>query len=151
MFLKVVKIICKDISVLLFFFLSFSSHVTQKLQGVYKCSMYEMNAILSKIFLFWYRALCKLWLASYVPNTHHGLFSIHHFVCISSVIRKPQDVCTSTTHQMTPVLPLMLCFMSKAAKQLQLTSYGPRANITVLLFCAQVRMTTKLRAPTTVL
>ena len=59
------------------------------------------------------------------PNTHHSLFLICHFVCISSVTQKPRVACDSITHQMTPLLLRMLCLMLKAAKQLQPTSYSP--------------------------
>ena len=69
------------------------------------------------------------------PNTHHGLFLIHHFVHISSITQKPQSACNSTTHQTTPLLLRMLCFMLKAAKQLQPTSYGP---VQTLLSCCLV-------------
>ena len=60
------------------------------------------------------------------PNMHHGLFSICHFVCISSTYTL-WDACNSTTHQKIPLLLRMLLFMLKAAKQLQptCTSYDP--------------------------
>ena len=60
-FLKLAKIVHK-ISVLFFssFFLSFSSRITQKLYGIYKCSTYETNVILLKTLLFWYRAVYEL-------------------------------------------------------------------------------------------
>ena len=114
--------------------------------------MYEMNAILSETFLFWFRAVCELYWQATAPNTYHGLFSICHFVHTTSITRKPQGACNSTTHQTTPLLQRMLCLMLKAAK-LAVATYKlrSRANIAVLLYCAQVRMTTNLRAPTTVL
>ena len=59
------------------------------------------------------------------PSTHHSPFPICHFVHISSITQKPRGACNSTTHQTTPLLPKMLCFMLKIAKQLQPTSYSP--------------------------
>ena len=69
------------------------------------------------------------------PNMPHGLFSTHHFVCISSITWKPWDACNSTTHQMNPLLPRIPCFMVKAMKQLQPISYGP---VQTLLSCTFV-------------
>ena len=59
------------------------------------------------------------------PNIYPSLFPISHFECISSITWKPQGVCNSSTHQTTPLLLRMICFMLKVAKQLQPTSYGP--------------------------
>ena len=117
-----------------------------------------MNVLCTKQMLYYRRpsfSVLELY-ASYdwwatAPNTHHGLFSIHHFVRISSITWKPWGACNSTRHQTTPLLQRMLCLMLNAAK-LAVATYKlrSRANIAVLLYCAQVRMTTNLRAPTTV-
>ena len=70
------------------------------------------------------------------PNTHHSLISIHQFARISSITWKPQGACNSTTHLTTPLLPSMLRFMLKVAKQLQLTSYGPMQTSLPCYLCA---------------
>ena len=59
------------------------------------------------------------------PNMHHSLFLICHFVHISSITPKLQSACNSSTYKMTPLLLRMLCFVLKAAKQLQTTRYSP--------------------------
>ena len=70
------------------------------------------------------------------PNTHLSLLSIHHFVHISSRTRKPWGVCNSTTYQMTSLLPRMLCFILKTAKQLQPTNRSPiQASLSTCFVC----------------
>ena len=68
--LKVEKIICKNIRfvLLLSFSPSFPTSITQNLQGVYERSTYTTNALLLEIFLFWFKAACKLQLVSYGPK-----------------------------------------------------------------------------------
>ena len=99
--------------------------VTQKLQSVYECSTYKMNALLLEIFLFWFTARCGLCLASYSLKHVSQSLSDMPFLLISSVTPKLQGTCNSTTHHMTALLPRMLSFMLKVAKQLQPSSYGP--------------------------
>ena len=65
-------------------------------------------------------------------NMHHGLFPIHHFVRISSITQKSQVAYNSTTHQMTPLLPLMLSFMLKAAKVI--ATYKLRLHTSIAVF-----------------
>ena len=72
-------------------------------------------------------------------NTHHSLFSIHHFSCALSITWKPWHACSSDTHQMTPLLPWMFLFMSKASKQLQPMSYSPvRTSLSHHLVCMYI-------------
>ena len=67
---------------ILFFFLSFFFSIkhNSKVYSVYKRSTHQMNALLSKIFLFLDRAGCELRSTSMVQNTHCGGFSVCHFV-----------------------------------------------------------------------
>ena len=97
-----------------------------------------MNALLSEMFLSWFRSVFKLHLYDWwitAPNTHHSLFPICFFVCISSITWKSNSDCKSTTHQMTPPLPRIFCFKLKVAKWLQPKSYDP---IQTLLSCCLV-------------
>ena len=101
-----------------------------------------MNILCMKRMLYYWRSSfsgLELY-ASYewratAPNMHHGLFLICHFVCISSITRKPWCTCNSTTHQTTPLLPRMLCFKLKAVKQLQPTSYAPCKHRCLFILC----------------
>ena len=129
---------------------SFPSCITRKLYSVCERSMHTMNALLSKTFLFLFRAACELWLVNYSPKHASQPLPICHFVHISSATPKTWGACYSTTHQMTPLLLRMLCIVLKAAKWLQSTIYSPVQTSLSCIFL-QVRMTTKPRVPTTVL
>ena len=70
------------------------------------------------------------------PSTHHHIFLISHFVRISSITPKPQGDSNSTTHQATPLIPTIACFMLKTANRLQSTSYGPvRTSLSGCFVC----------------
>ena len=109
-----------------------------------------MNTILLKIFFFWLELQVSYDCRATAPNTHdkslyntlfcaYFKYNLKITVCLQ-LFYTPND--SSTTED--------AYFMFKATKLLQLTSYGPTI-IAVLLFCVQVRMTTKLGEPTTVL
>ena len=136
-FLKVERIVCK-VSIL--FFLSFfSSHTTQKLKGVYEHSTYATNALLSEIFLFWFRATYVLWLASYSPK-HASRSSLDTPFCVHFKYN------TKTTDGLQLYYTANGSFTTKDAlfhvkssKAVGSYKLWPRTNITVLLFlCASM-------------
>ena len=58
---------------------------TRWVLGIHQSYTYQMTPLLLKIFLFWFRAVCELWLVSYNPeDVPHS--PIHHFVHISANI-----------------------------------------------------------------
>ena len=63
------------IPILFFFLLSFPTHITQTLCGVYGWSAHQMTALLSEMCLFWVRGACELRSASY------GLKHASRFLC----------------------------------------------------------------------
>ena len=104
--------------------------------------MYENNAILSKTFLFWFRAVYELWLLGYGPknvtwylsNTPFCVYFKYNWKTTAywQPYYKPND--SSTTED--------ALFHVKSAKAVATYKLWPCANITVLLFCVQVWMTT---------
>ena len=67
-----------------FQFITFCSHITQKLYSIYTWSTYQKTALLSEMFLFWFRATCKLQLVSY--SSKHASWSL--FIKVSSTQQK---------------------------------------------------------------
>ena len=69
MFLKIEKTGDENTSfvLLLLLLLSFSSRITQKLYGIYKCSAYQTTALLLDMCLSWFRAVCEIRQVSYIP------------------------------------------------------------------------------------
>ena len=79
---------------------------------------------------------CSDW-PSIDPNTHHCLFPIRHF-CAYFKYNSKTTACLQLcyTHQTTLLLPRMLGFMLKVAKQLQAISYGLIQTLPSCYLCA---------------
>ena len=112
--------------------------------------MYEMKAILSETFLL-VQSCMRVILASYSPkHVSQSLFNTSFCAfykynpkttgCLQ-LYYTPND--SSTTED--------ALFDVKSCKAVKTYKLRSRANIAVLLFCAQVRITTNLGAPTTVM
>ena len=84
------------------------------------------------------------------PITHQGFFPVHHFFHVSNVTRKPLGACNSTTHPTTSLPQDALFHLEKAKAVTTLPAKATYIH-TVLLFCAQVQITAKLRVPMTAL
>ena len=125
---------CSSCSSLLSFF---SSCITQKLYGVYKWSAHQMTALLSEMFLLWFRAACELRWASYL------------ILCIPTrITQKLEVVYRCSTYWMTSLLSEIHIFWLRAACEIQLASYGSKHALQSLsdtLECILTCITWKLQ------
>ena len=62
-----------------------------------------------------------------VPNTHHGLFPMHHLWVLTHITQKLQVVLRSSTNWMTALLSKMSTFWVGAECKIQLASYGSKS------------------------
>ena len=109
-----------------------------------------MNALLSETFLFWFRAECKLWLASYAPKpASHSLSDTPFWAYLR--YNSKNSGCLQLYYILNDSSATEdALFHAKSGKAVATYKLCPCTNIAVLLFCVQVRMTTKFRAPMTV-
>ena len=158
MFFKVEKIVRKNICfvhlllcLFLCCFLSFFSIThNSKLWSVYKCSTYATNALVSEIFVFWFRAVCKLWLVSYGPKHASQSLSDTPF-CAYFKYNSKTTSCLLLYYTLNDSSHTKdALFHVKSGEAVVTNKVKPQANVAVV-FCAQIRMTTKLRVPKTVL
>ena len=97
-----------------------------KLQVIYGRSAYWITALLSETFLVWFRVAWEIWLESY--GSRHTLIILWYNIvmhilqactyvdiwCATMYDNKPDvayDCTTTTTHQMTALLPTTHCFI----------------------------------------
>ena len=101
-------------------------YITWKLQLINGCSAYQMTALLSKIFLVWFRVAWEVWLESYSLRHASQSFSDTTLPCVycKSVHNLTYNfawqqnshsllVKQCTTHQTTALLPMIHHFIHK--------------------------------------
>ena len=137
------------------------TRITRKLQVVCRHATYWMTALLSKMFIFFVRAGCEIWMASYVSK--HALQSLSDkpLLCIQilrHITWKLQVIRGSSAHRMTATLSETFFACFRVPLEIWLESWSPRQASVVLwfivcLYCKpvctsligrQLRLTTKL-------
>ena len=104
-------------------FVQTNTHISWKLQAAYGRSTYWMTALLSEIFVLWFRAAWEIWLDSYGPRNILQLFTdtFVHTASISRKIKAPATLLHSNRLQCNPGW----LFALKVAKQSWSANYGP--------------------------
>ena len=114
-FFKIAKIVHKSTDFVVSFLFCKAQNYGQ--MQVYRHWMYEMNAIMYlETFLVCFRAVRKLWLASHIPKYVHVSWTFHFRIFVHIYFKiwnihvhvynsNLQGACSSTTNQITPLLP----------------------------------------------
>ena len=81
-----------------------------------------------EISIFWVRAVCEMWLASYTSKHATQLLLIWHFVCTSTRNLKTTGRIWMfyCTYQKTALLSVMFIFSARARCKIRIVSYGSK-------------------------